>query len=239
MKDTILITGDSWGSIHTSSILRLLDDMYKKIEPLPEYSIDTNLQMLGYEVINTSFFGASNAKALASAENYLRYRSPDLPKIKLIIFFHTELLRDLYHLQPVDPIDTKQSPNLQTFDFYLGACHQLQLKLISRIRKLQPNTDWAVIGGHAPIYSIEDWHWAKYTKENWRAEIAGHDIPACHSLCCQDWVAKHFDYVTRRRELRNTELIESVGKNLFTDNIHPDLKHHHALAQEIINHFNL
>ena len=238
MKEAVLIIGDSWGSIHTLSIIDLLDEMYRKIEPGPAYSIDTNLQMLGYEVINKSFFGASNARALASAENYLRHRSPDLPKIKLIIFFHTELLRDLSHLPA--PVDTKQTiPNLQTFDFYLSACHQLQLKVISRIRKLQPNADWAVIGGHAPIYSIEDWYWVKYTQDNWRAEIAGHEIPACHSLCCPDWVAKHFDYVTRRRELRNTELIENVGKNLFRDNVHPDIKHHHALAQEIINHFDL
>lgn len=238
MKDTILIIGDSWAATYQSSVRRGLDSMHNPDVDGPCYTIDTNLQKLGYEVINKSWYGASNTECLTSAEYYLRYRSPNLPKIKLIIFFCTELLRDLRFLDP--PVgDQMDKTTLQPFDAYLEKCYQLKLRVINGIKKLQPNTDWAVIGGHAPIHNIEDWCWAKYTKENWRAEIAGHDLPACHSLSQQNWVSKYFDYDTRMRELHNCEIIENVGKSLFADQVHPDLPHHHALAQEIINHFDL
>lgn len=233
MKETILIIGDSWAATWWTSIRNVLDVTTPNTKFL---TLDNNLQKLGYEVINKSWWGASNCETLSSALQHLRFRSPDLPKIKLIVFFFTELLRDLRFLNT--PPELIMEKDL-SFDDYLDRCYKRQLSVIEKIRELEPNADWAIIGGHAPVYKVEDWKWASYVKENWREEIVGYPIPACHSLGYQDWVAEHFDFDTRMRELHNCELVENAGKHLFNDGVHPDLNHHHALSQEIINHFNL
>jgi hypothetical protein len=86
MYDNILILGDSWAVGHPHNFI----SDYGHDNGL---SMDQLFQQKGYEVSNQSTYGCSNIETLTAGIQYMKYRAPQLPKIKLVIFFSTELPR--------------------------------------------------------------------------------------------------------------------------------------------------
>jgi len=240
MNETILIIGDSWAAsghlspAHCNPIHQL-----DPSNPDESYNLDINFQLKGYEIVNKSWWGASNCSTLASALLYTKFRPKTLPKIKLIVFFFTVLLRDA-----VSNFNIAARTDLpREYDEMLELSYLDVKKYISLIREVCPDTPWAVIGGHAPLYKPHEWQWADYIKEDWRSELLGFKVPACHSLDFGwDWVEKNCDLDVRERELNlKLELLNATQNvpHLFSDEVHPNISCHHVLAQELINHFNL
>ena len=75
-----LILGDSWAVGHPHNFI----SDYGHDNGL---SMDQLFQQKGYEVSNQSTYGCSNIETLTAGIQYMKYRAPQLPKIKLVIFF--------------------------------------------------------------------------------------------------------------------------------------------------------
>jgi len=256
MSETILIIGDSWAA--TGHSMPSSGNPVNTLDPSEDlYNLDINFQLKGYEVVNKSWWGAANSDTLASSLLYLKYRPKTLPKIKLIVFLFTELLREVDFKWPPNlrflPIPKNRSIPISkkekygegvplTFEEILEVSYQYQKKYVDAIRELCPDVPWAVIGGHAPLYKPEDWQWADFVKEDWKSELAGQKVPACHSLGIEDWIESAFDLDIRERELKlKLEILNIMERlrHIFPDSIHPNITYHDGLAKEIINHFDL
>ena len=158
-NDTILIIGDSWAATWIGSSGDVMNE-YAGALPHRRSSvygpnrdgnhrltIDQCLLQKGYEVINKSWFGCSNIDTICAGIQYMRYRAPQLPKIKLVIFFNTELSRNWRWLQLdglQESIEANETQPLKAghLTHWLNRLHTIQAQVLTHLRELTPDAQW-------------------------------------------------------------------------------------------------
>lgn len=211
--------GDSWSY-----------SVPQRVGHLQPLNVENKLFSMGHIVFNKSIYGGANSLTLATGETLVD-STKKMFQIDLVIWFHTELLRDRFDI--VTP----------TYDYneYLEAIHKDTIKKVMRLRTKTSNAKWAIIGGHAPLYNPKDYDWAEFKIDDWRAELLGVPLPPCQSLGYQLWLNDHrdvFGYDVVYEEQHKYNMISSLcesNKDKFYDGIHPSFTHCSDLATKIIN----
>lgn len=235
MKQALVI-GDSWA-------ITLTHSFHNKLYPPHDYGpnhvghIEFKLRQAGYAVNNRSWGGSTNHLQLTQAEYYLDWQDYIGQPLDLIVWFHTELLRDW------NRTDQKELSKMA----FLGLDRYLDKKAIeiysmaANAMKRFPKTKWIIIGGHCPIRPafrniLED---AVLIVDNWRQELAGVECPECHTLTFIDEFerfVKMFPTHIIERELNNREIIMDACQdtNVFYDKVHPSPKSMSLLGDRIV-----
>jgi hypothetical protein len=249
----ILIIGDSWAiipcNIYTPQSLwhKWHLENYKDSSVLDW--LDFKLLERGHSVSNRSYGGNQNWFQLGIAETFLDASIKNNFEIDIIIWFHTELLRDA-HLNPElnrnKDLETIRTSGLQ------GLIDKIGLDTYTYATELynkSPKTKWAIIGGHAPVIKKHKHllSWADFMIEDWRSELLNTTIPECHTLSFfqKDWdsLREHcnLDLDVILQELQNKQLIRDIcnDKEIFYDGVHPSPKSNLLLTEKLIKHFDL
>lgn len=249
----ILIIGDSWAiipcNIYTPQSLWEKWHLENKKDKGVLDWLDFKLLQRGHSVSNRSYGGNQNWFQLGIAETFLDASIKNNFHIDIIIWFHTELLRDAHinpNLSNNKDLDTIKNHGLETLiDDIAIKTYNYATELYNK----SPTTQWAIIGGHAPV-SKKHKHllsWADFILEDWRAQILNREIPECHTLSFQekDWDSLRencdLDLQVILQELQNKQLIMEIcnDKELFYDGVHPSPKSNLLLTEQLIKHFDL
>lgn len=233
----ILILGDTWGitPCHEWPLNPLLVDWFE-------------FQFLkrGHPTFNKSWGGNQNHYQLKQAEVFLEATHNTPTEIDLVIWFHTELVRD-FHCTPYEPTN-EQIKNIG-FDEFLNVAAEKTYSTVTDLKNKFPRTKWAIIGGHAPLHPPRKHllDWAEFRIDNWRSEISG---KICPDSQCFEWLdpskGSLFDYqaigeeiINRERAIREILLKVTEDTELFYNGKNPSQKVYEDLAKKILNHFNL
>lgn len=229
----ILILGDTWG-----------------ITPCHNFGTDPNVANWfefhflknGHTTFNKAFGGHSNTFCFEQVDVFLNAVAGTKFEIDLVIWFHTELVRDVI---PEDRVAfTKKN-----YDFVVDEIAERMYTKAKKFRDLFPNTKWAIIGGHAALRPNKKHllDWADFRIDNFREKIIGVPVPESQA----------FEYLERgkgslwdftgispeiiQRELAIKEQIISLTKDTdkFYNGKHPALKPMINLANEIMEYFKL
>jgi hypothetical protein len=234
----ILIIGDTWGitPCHTWPQSKESTDWFE-------------FQFLkkGHPTFNKSWGGNQNHYQLAQAEVFLNGTKDTGMEIDLIVWFHSELMRDLGEGTPME----KQDEMLSEFGFdgTLDLIAERIYGTVTRLKSEFPKTKWAVIGGHAPIRSSKSYllDWVEFRIDNWRQEISGKECPESHAF---EWLEKGKgslydfssipqDIIDREIEIQKKILDATSDTNLFYNKKHPAISPIKDLAARIIDHFKI
>jgi len=242
----ILIIGDSWAIIPCQ--LWQLQSVEQKNHYNHNFDnnvldwLDFRLLSRGHSVSNRSFGGNSNWFQLTQADAYLNAAKKHGFKIDLVIWFHTEVFRDLL----TKDLSWLQSLGLEkTIEKIATETYEYATKLHNDF----PETEWAIIGGHAPLVKncehILDW--AKFKLSDYRSSIVGEKVVDCHTLSFTEsrWeIIKENNFLTLEeiiKELEKKQLTENMCSdvNKFYDGVHPSCSENIKLSDMIIEHFKL
>jgi len=193
----------------------------------------------GHNVFTKCWGANANGFQLNLAEVFLK-AVEHTHKIDLVIWFHTEVMRDWN--------SGRRDINFEHYDFdgLLDALATETYNKATALKNLYPHIKWAIIGGHCALRETHKHmlDWADYRIDNWRQEIVGQAMPECHTTTFL-WMLEQYVEVLGadivERELANRETIINACKNsdLFYDGIHPGIKPMTDLANKIIARFNL
>lgn len=223
----ILILGDSWAYSWP-------------IDVNGDDSLDFEFTLFnkGNFVINKSLYGGHNLQTLKNGKNFINFTKPLGFKVDLIVWMFTELLRDL---------DCNNDKDELSWNHYEGMLEYLNKKTIdavNEIRMISPESKWAIIGGHVPLYKPEQYSWADFVVEDWRSEILGVKLPACHSLSFQERIYENRKTLGDKvveEEFKKYDIINNAIKNapewMFPDGVHPCLEIQRKMAIRIHEHF--
>jgi hypothetical protein len=233
----ILILGDTWGisPCHVWPQNQLAD---------PTQWFEFELMRRGHTVMNRSWGGNQNNYQLSICETHLAALK-DHPEYQpdTVIWFHTELMRDM-----IPPVTEPMKRQEITLDQGLDLVAEEIYGRVARTRALYPAVKWAIIGGHAPVRQnrvhILEQAGVEYIKMNWRAEIAGVDIPESHAFeFLERWKGNLWDYgISEERieeEQRIAEIIAqaTADHTKFYNGKHPNWPAYHRLIDELTAHF--
>lgn len=254
----ILIAGDSWACIPWQHYYRhkrfsrlenedesssIIDDWFINNDYF-KYNIfdwlDFQFTRLGHNVNNIGFWSDNNDNQLKRLQGYLQGSYVNNNPIDLIVWFHTEIVRDWFN-------DDWNYAKSQGYYEYLRVSAKGTYNWVTMIKKTYPNTKWAIIGGHAALHEKEKHllDWAEFRIDNWRQEITGIECPECHVTTFLKMDHKEINSILsldeKEIELQKIETIINAckDKELFYDNVHPNVKPSKELATRIIKHFNL
>ena len=245
MKNILLI-GDSWAIIPCQ--LWQLQSVDQKDHYNHNFDntvldwLDFQLLKLGHSVSNRSWGGNQNWFQLTQADTFLNAAKKHNFKIDLIIWFHTEILRDLL---------TKDLHWLQSLGLQ-GTIEKIAFETYEYATKLHnefPETEWAIIGGHAPVVkSLEHMlDWANFKLFEYRSFILGEKVIDCHTLSFTEerWeIIKNNNFLTTEevlKEFEKKQIIQNMclDVNKFYDTVHPSPNESKKLSSMIIEHFKL
>lgn len=197
------------------------------------------LMKRGHNVFTKCWGASANNFQLNLAEVFLE-ATQSSHKIDLVIWFHTEVLRDWN--------SGRKDISFVQYD-YDGLLDALAIESYTRATNLKnkyPNIKWAIIGGHAALREkykhLLDW--ADYRIDNWRQEIIGTFMPECHSTTFL-WMLEQYvevlgaDVVERELANRETIIAACQDRTKFYDGIHPHIGPITDLANKIITKFSL
>lgn len=248
----ILIIGDSWAIVPCNSYAS--QSFFHKTLSIRDKNIlnwmDFRLLALKHNVNNRSFGGNQNWFQLGIAETHIQSSLQNNFRIDLIIWYHTELCRDLnldtniinnHHIKKL-----KEEGLEGTLDYIAEETYNYATQL----HKLSPNTKWAIIGGHAPLRPNKKHilNWANFRLDDYRSKILNRtDIPECQTLSVHtaQWdIMKDKCGVSTEvilKELDKKEIIYSACTDIekFYDKIHPSAFSNFILTDLIIKHFEL
>jgi hypothetical protein len=249
----ILIIGDSWAiipcNIYTPQSLWHKHHLHHGKQYAVLDWLDFKLLEKGHSVSNRSYGGNANWFQLGIAETFIDSSVKNKFHIDLIIWFHTELLRDAN----IDPnLPNNKYLNIVKEQGLEGLIDNVAIETYNyatQIHNISPSTKWAIIGGHAPVCAKHQHllSWADMMVSDWRSDILGISIPECHTLSYRekDWDIlrnnSNLDLDVVLDELNKKQFIMEACKNkdLFYDEVHPSPKSNILLAERIINTFNL
>ena len=229
----IMILGDTWGIVpcHTWSQNRGITEWF-------EYQFLKK----GHPTFNKSWGGNQNIYQLTQAEVFMNAVKGTQFEIDLIIWFHSELVRDLI------PPETKLFETMD-FDSVIDITADRMYNYVSDIKKQFPNTKWAILGGHAPLRASKKHllDWAEFRIDNLRARIAGVDIPESQAFefleqgkgSLWDWPAIPDEIIQRELKIKEQIIASTKDPFKFYNGKHPALLPLKSLAFEIMEHFNL
>jgi len=230
----ILILGDTWGTVPC----HLWPRGEKEVAEWFEYQFLKR----GHPTFNKSWGGNQNNYQFHQAETFLYATKDTTMAPDIIIWFHTELVRDL------TPNETQMFEELG-YDAVIDITADRMYNWATKIKNDYPNIKWAIMGGHAPLYEPKKYllDWADFRIDNLRAKILGQDIPASQAFeflekgkgSLWDWPGISEDVIQRELAIKEQiiELTKDVSK--FYNQKHPGVGPFKSLAQEIIEHFNL
>ena len=186
-----------------------------------EYHTETQLKLRGHNVINCARSGISNLESLAFAEQF----SGLIPyQIDWVVWFHTELIRDLAYLV-----------NYRSFDFDEAA--SIVYNNYSQFVKKQ-RCKLAVIGGAAPVHpKLFNFIQPDFCIPSWFNKILNLELPQIQTLSRLDIIEK-LQGIGPQRKLEILEQHEKILDALlasddFPDNYHPGIRPHFELAAEL------
>lgn len=160
----------------------------------------------------------------------------------LIIWFHTELVRDF-----ISP-ETDQFGKIG-YDAVLDITAERMYNWVTGIRNEYPSVKWAILGGHAPLHEPKKHmlDWAEFRIDNLRQEIAGQFVP--HSQAFEflergkgslwDWPAISDEIIQRELAFKEQILAATQDTSKFYNQKHPAVGPMKELANKIIAHFDL
>lgn len=255
----ILITGDSWACIPWQAYLEyydciklsdsnnkkyILDNWTKSAKDQPIDNIyewlDFQLIKLGHTVNNIGYWSVGNIRQIIRAKGYIDGANQCNQKIDLVIWFHTELVRDW------SGEDWTHANKMGYYD-YLQLTARGLYNYVTYIKEISPDTKWAIIGGHAALHEKEKHllDWAEYRIDNWRENITGLQLPETH-LCGElhwtnDNIKNLLSLDEKEKELEKIEKIVEACKDtkLFYDGVHPNVGPNKQLALDIIHKLGL
>lgn len=228
MSASILIIGDSWGTINGFPE----SEHRKNNLHLENFLIDA-----GHVVKNFSIPAGSNCQSMHAAKSYLldlifQNKTNEFPDY--IIWFHTESLRDYseemgeYTIENMT--ETLCIKAYQTFK---------ELLEFSKARAI-------VIGGQAPVLTtyfddiVGD---VELLIPNWHSEILGVDLPFTHVVCYVKFVESKLCIDTDKEKINILDKMEYIldldkQSNDFPDHCHPGTQAHKNLSTRILKVIN-
>jgi hypothetical protein len=234
----ILILGDTWGI----TPCHIWDH-----DQSPADWFEFQFLKKGHPTFNKSWGGNQNHYQLAQAEVFLNATKDTLMEIDLIIWFHSELMRDLGEGASLET----QNRMFEEFGFdqTLNILAERIYGRVTRIKQEFPKTKWAIIGGHAPIRSTRSYllDWVEFRIDNWRQEISGKECPESHAFewleegkgSLYDFPAIGEDIIQRELLIKEKILEATMDTNLFYNKKHPAKEPLTQLANRIIDHFKI
>jgi len=231
----ILLIGDTWAitPAHTWQYNnKMAADWF-------EYQFIKN----GHPCFNKGWGGNQNHSQLHHAEVFLNATKGTIAEADLVIWFHTELVRDFTKGSVQNGIIEENG-----LDGAIDIMAEDIYGTVTRLKNEFPNTKWAIIGGHAPLRSSRKnlLDWAEFRIDNWREEIAG--VPCPESQVFEfleegkgnlwDWPAIGEDIINRELAIKEIILEATKDESLFYDKSHPGVEPLKSLAYRIMNHFN-
>lgn len=233
----IMILGDTWGIVpsHIWSSNKNLVNWF-------EYAFLKR----GHATFNKSRGGNQNHDQLLQAEIFLNATKGTAFELDLIIWFHTELIRDMS-----DGHDKAESRLFLTkhYDEVIDIVGERMYKHVTDMKNQFPNTKWAILGGHAPLLSTKKHmlDWAEFRIDNLRSKFLGVDVPESQAFeflergkgSLWDWPGISEEVIQRELQIKEQIIELTKDKNIFYNQKHPALGPLTDLADEIINHFKL
>lgn len=229
----IMILGDTWGIVPCHIWSR-----DKSIVNWFEYQFLKK----GHPTFNKSWGGNQNHYQLVQAEVFLNATKNSPIEIDLIVWFHTELIRD------ITPAETNQF-NTIGFDNALDLVAERMYTQVSNLKKQFPSTKWAILGGHAPLRENKKHllDWAEFRIDNLREKIAGVPIPESQAFeflekgkgSLWDWPNIPDEIINRELLIKEQIIAATKDESKFYNQKHPAMQPLMKLADEIITHFNL
>ena len=229
----IMILGDTWGTVpcHVFNQLPGVTDWF-------EYQFLRR----GHPTFNKSLGGNQNHYQLLQAEVLLTALKDSPIHIDLIVWFHTEIVRDLI------PEDTRRFGK-DDFDIVIDDAAERMYNLATRVRNISPDTKWAIIGGHAPLRPNKKHllDWADFRIDNFRSHILGVDVPESQAFeFLEKWKGSLWDWPGIPQEIIDRELAikEQIiqltsDTSKFWNGKHGGLEPMKQLANDIMTKFNL
>ena len=229
---TILLIGDSWG----------VPNYYGSPGVEPIYHTEFLLKDYGYTVYNCSLNGSSNLNTIQRAIDFLAGHSimhpsgnynnnfaditlQDKIKIDWVVWFHTELFRDLQILGNDYAIE--QSTRL--------LAHKTYQTFFKFSKSLDAKT--AIVGGQSPIEpEIYVYGHPNFIISDWKSEILQKKLPKLQTLSNVSWVENSkdgIDYKMQLLKLHEQHLNELRDSEHFPDNAHPGIQPHKLLVQTL------
>jgi hypothetical protein len=216
------ILGDSWGL----GEYRLADG---RLELVPDTGLEFYLTQLGHTVTNISAGSASNFGQLRDA--YWRLR--DHADYDVIIWFHTEPIRDIVETVIHDPVDGPiQYPDFGSIKNYADALTYINQRNYAYAQDTiysEFKIPFVVIGGVGRLeQSIDQYDFAKYTIHSWMQELLNLDYPLPRNqLIWNRWseVFDTFNYSDRQHVLEELESAEHFQQLLKQSLLFPDDMH--------------
>ena len=229
-----MILGDTWGIVpcHIWG--------HKKEEVVEWF--EYQFLKRGHPTFNKSWGGNSNNYQLNQTEAFLAATKGTSMYPNLIIWFHTELVRDF-----ISP-ETDQFEKIG-YDAVLDITAERMYNWVSDIRRQHPDVKWAILGGHAPLHEPKKHllDWAEFRVDNLRQEIAGQFVP--HSQAFEflekgkgslwDWPAISENIIQRELAIKEQIIAATQDTSKFYNQKHPAVGPLKSLANRIIEHFNL
>lgn len=202
----------------------------------------------GHPTFNKGWGGNQNHAQLKQAEVFLNATKGTPCEADLVIWFHSELVRDFLSGEVMGKVQNEIIEK-EGFDGALDLKADEIYGTATQLKQEFPNTKWAIIGGHAPIRGTRSHllDWAEFRIDNWRQEIAGQECPESHAFewlekwkgSLWDWPAIGEDIIQRELGIREKILAATQNEDLFYDRSHPALGPLKDLSARIIDHFKL
>lgn len=246
----ILIIGDSWAIVPCN--MWSSQSLFHK-HLIPDYDenvldwLDFKLMSKGHKVTNRSFGGCQNYFQLGQADAYLNAAKKHNFHIDIIIWFHTEICRDMHFSK-----DDNKHENLilnHGLEYALDQISMETYEYATKLYNLSPTTKWAIIGGHAPLRNNTKHllNWANFRLDDYRSYILDNiSIAECQTLSLTDyWDTMKDEYGISTedilKEFDKREFIQNSckDKTKFYDEVHPSCQSNQLLSNLIIEHFNL
>lgn len=217
----IAIIGDSWSIGVTNG----------HVEGFPPFEI--SLMNKDNTVYARGHGGSNNLYELVQFDYFLNH-TKDIFNIDLVIWFHTELMRDRGNFR-ADPKD---------LDIGLSNIAKETYETATEIKNKYPHMKWAIIGGHEPIVKHREMlDWADFIIHDWRSELVEEKLPYTNFLGHVDFLEKNVGVIDSARieneiEFRNKIMdVCTQCRDVFFDGIHPNSKAFNQLALRIKKHF--
>lgn len=255
----ILIIGDSWGQIpialYRHSNLRQENDYIKIDENIFNW-LDYQLLNRKHCVYNRSWGGSYNFYQLAVAETFLAGAEKNNFNVDLIIWHHTELMKEItFQLTQDDQINDGYCQFLieNGLEKMLDYLAHKTYSYVVKLKEKYPLTEWAILGSGAPLRTSifkEYFDWVKFLEPNLRSTITGENVIECHtfySIHSQNGLWDRLikkGFLTKEEveiEKSRCEIISNLGKKskFFYNGQHPSPLAVVELNNRIINQFNL
>ena len=225
----VLIIGDRWGITPSH--------LYSRGDTSPTQWFEYQFIRDGHRVWNKSWGGNQNHYQLVQARVWLEGTRGTDSYPDLVVWFHSELMRDFY------PDLVKKIAEIG-LDSALDLVGEYVYEEVTKIHLDHPEVRWCIMGGHSALRPRVK-HllaWADYSIDNLRNWITGRDdFPESQ---CMEWLEPHkgnlreFPGVTDQDWDRELALREFIVKNtedrtVFYNGTHPSQSSMQRLYQHL------